>query len=387
MKRLWTHSDGHLRIGSVSVVLFALMLVVAGLAMKMSRPVDEALVQVKHVFRVEKDAAHKIVEEKIVEETSSQAEQSVPPEQSPPEVGETMAVREAAPVASLMHDEHKQDEGESEASLPQEPLASGGSILEPVLDAKARLDTDPGDEQEAVETMTFESAEVAQPVVVEESDPFHNLRQNTEIKKSDDQQPAAVVVSPEQYRETFKAWRTTDLKMDDEATRPGLLVENLREVYPLLQMKPVALVGNVAYDLEDGSRLAKRSLDRYTATIFQVANPWDDWEAALRRIGLRPDDAIEVRYYMHSYVHNGIYGRCVQAIDWGKARGLLPDDVKIAEIEVRGRAYIVRQQGGGQFGVFVPRQLRLLDGQIVTVDPAALQESTDVALLQAAKIL
>jgi hypothetical protein len=394
MKRLWTHKDGRLKISSVSITLFVMMLAIAGGLMQLNQPVDEALVQIKHIFRAESDPV-----QKVTEETNTQVEQPVKVEQPSPEVSETKANPDpvAETVPKTPAEQQREVRGEM-ASESQVSLTSGGdkAVSNQELSAEAAA--------EIVETVEIKAKEPAAMIVQEsideteqkpsitnelveehvqtETDPFRKLQQDTISKVDDQRQSSGVTVPPEQYQEIFKAWRSADFESDKEATRPGLLVENLREVYPLFQMKPVALVAGVAYDLEDGSRLDERSLERYTKTVFQVARPWDDWGLALRRIGLRPADTVEVRYYMHGYVHNGIYSRCAQAIAWGKENGLLSADANTAEVEVRGRAYVVRQQGGGQFGVFIPNQLRLIDGQIVGVHSDAFDGAADVSLLR-----
>ncbi len=374
MKRLWSHQDGRLKIGSVSIALFVMLLALAGGLMQLNQPVDEALVQVKHIFRAEAN----IVPERV-EEPSPQLE---PVKAEPPAAAmvETTAVSEtkAGPdlVAETVLNPPVGQQQNVEVELVQTTpvtVNDPATVRSPPLVAEA-----------AAKPETASAAAGADVPVAK--DPFRDLRENSLVKKVD-QPLSTVTVTPKQYQEVFSAWRSAENEQDAEASRPGLLVENLRQLYPLFQMKPVALAGGIAYDLEDGSRLAERSLERYTATVFQVERPWDDWGEALRRIGLHPGDVVKVRYYMHGYVHNGIYGRCEQAIAWGKGNGLLPEDVKTAEVEVRGRAYAVRQQGGGQFGVFIPNQLRLLDGQVMSVNLDAFDGAADVELLKAARVL
>ncbi|MEA3465666.1 MAG: hypothetical protein U9R29_06630, partial [Thermodesulfobacteriota bacterium] len=198
--------------------------------------------------------------------------------------------------------------------------------------------------------------------------------------------PKSVIVPSEEYRQLFHGWRNAgDDKIEGE--KPALLVENLRQTFDSFNMKAIVLRGGQAFDLLDGSRLPDGFLESYATTVFQVDNPWQDWDAELKKQGLQRGSQVQVRYYMYDFIHNAIYSRTKQAINWAKRQGLLSVDRRADELEVRGHAYLIKQQGGGRFGVFVPQQILTVSGKPIEVPSAVFAEQQDVAQLQQAGIL
>jgi hypothetical protein len=56
-------------------------------------------------------------------------------------------------------------------------------------------------------------------------------------------------------------------------------------------------------------------------------------------------------------------------------------------VDVLGRAFVIKQQGGGRFGVFVPVSLDTIDGQTIPIDPICFADQPDVQALQTAGLL
>jgi len=196
-----------------------------------------------------------------------------------------------------------------------------------------------------------------------------------------------ITVDQKQYMALFHSWRTAGNKAQDKEKIP-LRVENLRNTFELFQMKPIAVIkGHSFLDLTDGTRVAERALNEYSTTVFLVDRPWDKWNEALAAAGVRRGDSVEVRYYMYDFVKNAIYARVKQAFSWCKDRGLIKTDSPAAGVDVLGRTYVIKRQGGGRFGVFVPVSLDIKDGHTVAIDPVCFRGQSDVEALRGAGLL
>ncbi|NPA25920.1 MAG: hypothetical protein GXO34_08855 [Deltaproteobacteria bacterium] len=210
----------------------------------------------------------------------------------------------------------------------------------------------------------------------------------TAAKSPGRDQPAAVTVSKSEYLDLHRAWRKTGDgdKLNDRII--PLRIENLRSAYRFLQMKPVVIrADGSCVDLNDGSRIPPQSLDRFSATVIRVVDPWQKWGEELRRAGLRRGEKFEVRYYLYDFVRRSVYARANQAYDWARNRGLLDPSTKPSDIDVLGRAYVVKRDGGGSFGVFVPLRFTTRDGRTVKIDPQAFNHSPDVLALHRAGLI
>ncbi len=207
-------------------------------------------------------------------------------------------------------------------------------------------------------------------------------------KSLDGDQPAAVTVGKSEYLELHRAWRKTG---DGDKANDRLIplrIENLRSAYRYLQMKPVLIrADGSCVDLNDGSRIPPQSLDRFSATVIRVVDPWQKWGEELRRAGLGRGEKFEVRYYLYDFVRRSVYTRANQAYDWARNRGLLDPATKPADIDILGRAYVVRREGGGSFGVFVPLRFTTRDGRTVRIDPQAFNHSPDILALRRAGLI
>lgn len=200
-------------------------------------------------------------------------------------------------------------------------------------------------------------------------------------------QERSITVSSKDYLKLFRQWRAVGAGSENGGTVP-LRVENLKSAYTLFQMKPVAVVGKrLHYDLSDGTRIPEASLAEYSTTVFRVDDPWNKWGDGLSEAGIRESDTLEVRYYMYDFVKNAIYTRAHQAVAWCKGTGRIKADTKLSEIDVLGRVFVIKQQGGGRFGVFVPVSLDIAGGQIVPIDPSCFSDQPDVRALQNAGLV
>ncbi len=370
MKGTLTRADGRLRTGLISLGIFLLLLIIPGIAMQLNDSAEQVMVKVKHQFEAQpKPVVHEPVTEpvkqteKSAEVIASQTElnpQSMQvdaaQEQEPPAAAQS-SQSPSAQVASTVPEEHINAPAQPQAEEP--PLKAAAQIVEVTL---------PESQPVAVHS-------VAQPKPAMQTSSLPVTEPPTQ----------ALTVNKEEYQKLFHAWRTSGAEKI-EGGKPALLVENLRQAFDSFNMKPVVLSRGKGFDLLDGSQLPAGLLDNYAAIVFQVENPWQDWGTELKKLGLSRGNNIEVRYYMYDFIHNAIYARTHQALAWARQQGLVAADT-LQGLEVRGRAYQIKQQGGGRFGVFVPQQILTASGQTIAVDLAALANQTDIQMLQQAGLL
>jgi hypothetical protein len=203
-----------------------------------------------------------------------------------------------------------------------------------------------------------------------------------------DPQNRSVTVAPKEYLALFRAWQTSGKTGGDSPSRIPLRVENLRETYPLFQMKPVALApGKGFFDLDDGVRITEAALGNYCATVFRVRRPWEEWGPALRRAGVREGDRVEVRYYMYGFMRDAIYRRVETAYRACRDTGALPANTAADQVDVLGRAYAIQRKGGGRFGVLIPVSLDAPGGRMIPIDPSCFGDAPDVRLLRSAGLI
>lgn len=202
-----------------------------------------------------------------------------------------------------------------------------------------------------------------------------------------DPRDRSITVSSDQYLTLFENWRKVGESRKENRKIP-LRVENLRNAFSLFQMKAVAVVDNRRFfDLSDGSRLPEASLEDFSATVFRVQQPWQKWGDALSDAGIRQSETIEVRYYMYDFIKNAIYERAEQAFVYCRQKGLIDMDTPPSSVDILGRAFVIKKQGGGQFAVFVPIALDTESGQTIAIDPACFRNQGDVNTLLAAGLL
>ena len=463
MPRLLTEKNGRLRTGLVAILLFSILIASAGFLFELKKPMESAMVAVKHVFEPQIDEAKKAIPEpvkrvvkkvvKAVAESKAVTEKKelVPPvkiagkKADAPNSGGELPKKPIQELARNAEKETSKKPGakpvkpeDSDQTRPRETVKAKPLVAKKPEDA---VQTDPPDSPEIQLDVSDQLKRVIAWGEPEKDDPKVDLtagmnrllKKETDtkrsavqlnakplddaIKKKMDDQPKEISIakdpllpkrpivskSPDhlgsnreersitlpskEYLRLFRKWRTVGAGSENGGKVP-LRVENLRSAYALFQMKPVAIVGKrLHYDLTDRTRIPEASLAEYSTTVFHVDDPWDKWGDSLSESGIRESDTLEVRYYMYDFVKNAIYTRAHQAAAWSKETGRIKADTKLSEIDVLGRVFVIKQQGGGRFGVFVPIALDIAGGQTIPIDPACFAGQPDVRALQTAGLL
>ena len=509
-----TYKDGRLRTGRVAVAVFFVLLMVLAIIFQLRRPMDHALVAVKHVFEPQIEpapaedkqsefnkAVAKIPEPVTIEDKPTENPKPLSPtsrpveEEKKPEVSKEQPISRSdtteevpkisrkntqtqavEPETSSSDVDTSQQSGENstalvdktdstpKAKLPEEKrinidvsdklkhVASWGekpkalpkvSISSAVTDMKTpvtppetnnsegvsfaettvekdilradkttheskpekpekRINMDVSDKLKKFsdkEKTSKESPKTDTPLGIkavvsetEKSKPMatrKNQAKNTATKKPlmIDRTEGSITVSSKDYMSLFKTWQKTGVGGVKKEKIP-LRVENLRSAYSLFQMKPVAVVNDTLFfDLLDGSRIPEAALEDYSSTIFRVNHPWRKWRNALEAAGIRESDTTEIRYYMYGFVRNAMFVRANQAFTWCKENGLIDAQMLPSDVDVLGRAYVIRQQNGGRFGVFVPISLDIKGGRTVKIDPDCYKGQPDVHMLRTAGLI
>jgi hypothetical protein len=459
MRRLLTHSDGRLKTGRVAVMIFFLLIGSLAVLFKLSRPVDQVLLVVRHVFEPEKKPADNKIpkprpREDIVSKPVKAAAQPqkdvTPPAAEPPPADKTNEKSNPRPLATIatkpsaviksespQTDDLPVQKPEPKQINPGKPVTATQGKLLPELKSKdkdqsitlAKSATFPDRSDQPVQPQSFEVQPQGELQIdiasgMKQLYDQKNERQASEEKQQDeslalqttnlpvfaeqkdgrpskakqsagpvgfdaDSNPSdqSITVSSDQYLTLFNNWR----KVGESRKKKGkilLRVENLRNAFSLFQMKAVAVVGNRRFfDLSDGSRLPEAALEDFSATVFRVQQPWQKWGDALSAAGIRQSETIEVRYYMYDFIKNAIYERAEQAFVYSIQEGLIEKDTPPSGVDILGRAFVIKKQGGGQFAVFVPISLDTESGKKIAIDPACFRDQGDVKKLLAAGLL
>ncbi|NOY69159.1 MAG: hypothetical protein GXP53_06655 [Deltaproteobacteria bacterium] len=355
MRRFLTHADGRLKSGRIAFLLFVGLIVCFSLAYRFARPVDRVMVAVTHMFNAQPV--------KTAPEAARPQEKPAKPVEAKPAAPELRQERSGPPV------ENKPAKRESgEQAVPR----TGESLDKGKMD-KGKNRSRPASAKKPANITT---APAAPPGTV-----------LSEKEKTDE--GVSLTLEGKAYESIYRQWREAG---GNNRGALSLRIENLREVYPLLQMKAVATLNGKPYvDLSDGSRVAEGALESYSSTRFLVSDPFEKWPDALARAGLVPSMRVEVWYYTYDFIRNAIYGRAWQAIDCAIQGGLIPAETDPASMDLLGRAYAVKRKGGGGFAVFVPIRVDLPGdlpgGRTVRIDPSCFAGNGDVAALIAAGIL
>lgn len=215
------------------------------------------------------------------------------------------------------------------------------------------------------------------------------------IKKSAEPVPnkepvptSSITVDSKAYSELHRAWRVVGAGKKDNNRIIPLRIENLRTAYSFLQMKAVVIMADEScLDLSDGSRIPLASLNRFSSTVMQVDDPWQKWGDELREAGLQPGQPFKIRYYLYDFVKRSIYTRVNQAYNWSLHKGLIKADTKPGDIDVLGRAFVVKRAGGGSFGVFVPLSIATRNGDNIDIDPLCFNDAPDIIALRKAGVI
>ncbi|HCY87744.1 MAG TPA: hypothetical protein DHV36_21595, partial [Desulfobacteraceae bacterium] len=291
--------------------------------------------------------------------SSSQATEAGPPLPDPPAkdpYSEDLPVADKAPADPA---------GEPDKTADQEPVAQEKPIPADVPDPSESTDT------------------IA--ITPDKAGRFPEFPRSASKSGAGD----TVELPAEDYMATYTHWRKSGTEFDDNTPLVPLRIQNLEKVFRLFQMKVVAVKDGVPYlDLTDNSRVVPDALSGYSTTCFVVSRPWEKWGKALEKAGFTRNDPVEVRYYTYDFVRNAIYSRAMKAFDWSLSSGGVPKDTTPAAADVLGRAYAVRQAGGGAFGVFVPVRVDFNSGASVAVDALdCFKGAPDIAVLKQAGVL
>ena len=443
MARLFTNKDGRLKTGRVATLVFTGLLVALGVLFKLNSSVDHALLAVKHVFEPEvvqpvrekpavkqeiarvESAKDEAVEQKgaqLPDKTRAEEKKKVDPvgNEKTEAAARDQKMADSSTVKSATHIEKDPAPREAartdEKIVRTEPPARDTEKVEPETKSPRREKPNAGQEMEktlakAAKTpfsdVRHQKHNEGRPVRTEESawekvgqifakqlkekERLETSKTPGSLRKTNfldaDRNKREVTVDQKQYKALFHSWHIAGKERKGKGKTP-LRVENLRNTYDLFQMKPVAVIrGNAFLDLSDGTRVAEKSLEEYSTTVFLVDRPWDKWGKALAAAGIRRGDRFEVRYYMYDFIKDAIYARVNQAFSWCSETGLIPGDLPAGGVDVLGRAYVINRQGGGRFGVFVPVSLDTKDGRTVAVDPDCFRGQADVETLRGAGLL
>ncbi len=492
MRKLFTHPDGTLRTGRAAVLVFGALLAFMALIYQWSSPVDEALVEIRHVFEpqqknesapiakaeVEPPAREAAVRKRIEREKASPPEKaarepdagssfpkqeedaapegagtekpktnpahkpnaelaqkaqqdpgsrapeggeaytpapgSVPPDEAPAENPAPTEVQKASHKDEETGAEGREASSRFQTAEMAELLGTGKpgenpragsdaweSLRNAVSGEKERKPKDsvsltasfddekrgPGEDAAADQTNSPPPGKGAQEDARADGESALPAPQKSAQPVSVCAEERSVTVDPKQYVTLYRAWGSVGAGDSPEENIP-LRVESLRKTYRLFQMKPVLVLdGRPHLDLRDGTRIARGALADFSGTVFVVENPWSKWAEALEEFGVSPDARIEIRYYMYGMVRDAIYARVAQGFRWCRERGLIGADIAPGQVDVLGRAYTIRRQGGGLFGVFLPVSLDTPNGRRVPIDPACFHGQPDVELLRTAGLV
>ena len=433
MGKLLTTKEGNLKTGRVAFAVFVLVLVCLGALFKLNRPVDRALMAVRHIFEPRQQAPDRPAEKSgpgISKNEPAEKNGDAPGEtvQAKPEPVSTAKVsaseaatgtsKTAPGTGETRPESDKKDavsatEVDLKSRVPPEgaPASDSKGATEPkniTLDPSGKLKQiaslgeqpkAPVDIASSMKSLmqTPEAKQSSRPGAGREKAPETNSvekpkqvlpakqARNVSVLKVD-KAGRAITVSPERYIELFKNWQKAG--NGGKSEKIPLRVENLKTAYRLFQMKPVALVDNrMYYDLTDGTRISPAVLADYSTTVFKVERPRELWGNALSQAGIRETDRVEVRYYMYEFIKKAIYTRTFQAFKWCMDKGLIDAGTQPGDVDVLGRAYIIEKQGGGRFGVFLPVALSTRNGRAVSIDPACFRGQADIETLQAAGLV
>lgn len=373
IKKPFVDGKGRLRTTVLAVFILCLILLCASLLYKAREPGKKVMVKVKHVFLPKekklpvKEKAKQDTEPKKlagVYETKSQGRQQKP----------------------ALSPEPKEE-------APKKPAETGG----PEKDAVKQKPPEPSNtKMDAGTKKPLEPGEPKKDAGEKRSEPVRPAVRKPEALPSDvlkvDKHARAITVNKTLYQKIYQGWRDSGKKGKTE--KVDLSVENMPAVYRLFQMKPIAVgrstSGQDKYvDLNDGLLTSLDSLGEYSGTVFEASEPWVDWSQKLKAAGFTKDQPVVVRYYMYPFVRNSIYQRANRAYEYCMENKLLPSSTKLSDVDVHGKTFKIKREGGGKIGVFVPVSVKLTTGSKleVRVDPRCFEDEVDVRILMESGML
>ncbi|CCK78252.1 uncharacterized protein TOL2_C00820 [Desulfobacula toluolica Tol2] len=341
---------------------------------KMGRSADQVLVTIEHVFEPSKpqplpDSKSESEPVTITKPVKQPGPLSEPVSEPEPVVKPMNKVTPSAtpkPLAQLQ---------EKQAPLEQQPLEA--KPVKPVeakqielKQVKAKQNESKGSDKNAL------TKDKAFAVMLENRDmPIASGETQAvlddKMMKHRSQKDRLTLPSKE-YFDAYNQWQAQGQSLDKDKKPVPLRIQHLEKAYDLFQMKVVAFKNKMPHtDLGDGSRVAGPSLSEFSTTCFVVANPWEKWGQALEESGFNKKDDVQVRYYTYEFVRNAIYARAMTAFEWSLEKKGLPLTTDPSRADVLGDVYAVHKDGGGRFGVFVPRRVDFQSQDSVKIDPMA----------------
>lgn len=420
MKRLFVHPDGRLRSGPVSVLAFLLVLGLAEVVFEVKTRSEQELVRIRHVFKEttpEVVLPEEVVPEQEVVEPS--AEEPVPVEVEPMVPPKTESEVELEPERELVP-AIKEEMPPPPAPSPTRLEPSVGQQTPPPVAQKTTLSEEGASvpvEPNPLLALLGEKELVEDKTGQREFEISDELRALAEARKRDEVPPlatsedlfvasipkgepvqkkiesrATVVSDTEvrlpshEYNDIFKSWRNAGTE-DKGQEQLSFRVQDLRQNYKLLQMRPVVVRNKRYTDLFDGSPLPEEMLQEYSSLQLVVERPWQEWRMELQQLSIRPGEEFNIRYLLYGSIDRAMQNRVNRAFECGREIGLIPPDTEAGAVEVVGRVIQVSREGGGHFGIFMPETLRLDDAPLLSVPGRCFAGSRDVQMLMDAGVV
>jgi hypothetical protein len=363
MKALFKHENGRLKITRITFFVFLLLLISFSIVYKMGKSADKVFVSIEHVFEPLQSDPTPEPEPDVEPVTKSKekpepapdpkpVEKAMPePDVKPVEPPESIAIskplKEIKPLDKAVHEAGHEVKNQMVDPTPSELK----TLDEKVLDEKEKIVQKP--QAKNIRLFTGEMQKLIDDKIM-----------------VDEPEKEGLNLSSKKYFEVYKQWQDQGVSLDKGKKLVALRIQNLEKVYELFQMKAVVLKENTPHtDIGDGSRIAVPSLSEFSSTCFVVSDPWKKWGRTLEDKGFSRSDDIEVRYYTYDFVRNAIYARAMKAFEWSLKKKNMPLTTDPAQADVLGIVYSVNKDGGGAFGVFVPKRVDFKSQDSVIIDP------------------
>lgn len=371
IKKPFVDGKGRLRSSVLAFFILCLILLGASLLYKAREPGKKVMVKVKHVF--------------LPKEKQSSAQEEVKKEPKPAQLAA------AHETKSQDHQQKPDQAPKPEQDSPRTPVETGSPERQA---GEYKVPEPPKEKMDADAKKTPEPIEPPKDAVKKKPEPARPIARKQETLPTEvlkvDKHSRAITVDKSLYRKIYQGWKDSGKKGKTE--KMDLSVENLPAVYRLFQMKPIAVgrstSGRDKYvDLNDGLLTSSESLEEYSGTVFEASEPWNDWGRELKAAGFTKDQPVVVRYYMYPFVRNSIYQRANRAYEFCMANNLLPSTTKLSDVDVHGKTFVIKRDGGGKIGVFVPVQIKTAGGRSVKIDPRCFEDEIDVKILMESGML
>ncbi len=396
MTALFKHTTGRLKVTRIALFVFLMLLIGVSVVYKMGRSADQMLVTIEHVFEPLKP--HPLPGSKSKSEPVTiikPVKQPVPEPVSEPEpVVKALKKSKPPATAESMAQARQKQAREKQVPVEQKPIAvkSAKAKQIEVKQAKAKQPESKGSGKKA---LTENKAPANKASVEPTGDKNMRISSGKTQTALDDKmvedrsQKERLTLSSKDYFDAYNQWQAQGQHLDKDKKPVPLRIQHLETVYDLFQMKVVALKNKTPHtDLSDGSRVAGPSLSEFSTTCFVVSNPWEKWGKALEDSGFNKKDDVQVRYYTYEFVRNAIYARAMAAFEWSLGKKGLALTTDPSRADVLGEVYAVHKDGGGRFGVFVPRRVDFQSQESVEIDvPDCFEGQKDIEALVKAGLL